>query len=171
MPIPRLLAVVLGLSLGCVVPSGIAQAIGTDEPPPEDSVTAITFQKGKKALATEDWLVAIPLFQSVVAAEPDNADAWNYLAYSHRRSGQLTPAFNAYRKALTLNPQHLGALSYLGEAYLQAGDIDQAQAQLQKLALFCGTTCTEYQALAEAIATHTGGSPSPPSTSPYKIDP
>jgi hypothetical protein len=40
---------------------------------------------------------------------------------------------------------------YLGEAYVIKGRLDLAQEQLQHIKSICGSTCEEYQDLAEAI--------------------
>jgi hypothetical protein len=40
---------------------------------------------------------------------------------------------------------------YLGEGYVAAGKMDLAKAQLTEIASRCGTTCEEYQELAEHI--------------------
>jgi tetratricopeptide (TPR) repeat protein len=51
---------------------------------------------------------------------PENADAWNLLAYCQRKTGKLDEAFLNYRKALDLKPEFPEAREYLGEAHLQA---------------------------------------------------
>jgi tetratricopeptide (TPR) repeat protein len=69
-------------------------------------------------------------FQSVVAVLPGNADAWQMLGYSLRMTDDLKGAFDAYWKALSIDPGHAGAHEYLGEAYLKAGKLEQAKAEL-----------------------------------------
>ena len=45
------------------------------------------------------------------------------------------------------------AREYLGEGYVAAGRVDLAKLQLTEIANRCGTTCEEYQELAEHIET------------------
>ena len=69
-------------------------------------------------------------FESVVAVLPQNADAWQMLGYARRMTDDLKGAFDAYWKALAIDPAHPGAHEYLGEAWLKAGKPDQAKAEL-----------------------------------------
>lgn len=88
----------------------------------------------------------------LVDAEPRNADAWNLLGFSHRKLGELNRAFKFYRRALELDSEHLGALEYLGELYVEIGDRAQARDHLNRLRELCGETCEEYRDLASALA-------------------
>ncbi len=69
-------------------------------------------------------------FQAVVAVMPAHADAWQMLGYSLRMTDDLKGSFDAYWKALSIDPEHVGAHEYLGEAWLKAGKLDQAKAEL-----------------------------------------
>ena len=62
--------------------------------------------------------------------DPTNADAWNMLGFSRRKTGDRQGAFDAYWKCLALKPDHIGAHEYMGEAYLEEGKIREAQAEL-----------------------------------------
>jgi hypothetical protein len=57
----------------------------------------------------------------------------------------------AYTRALTLDPQHTGALEYQGVLFVILGDLDKANSNLDKIEAICGTSCEEYEELAEAI--------------------
>ena len=70
----------------------------------------------------------------------------------YRRMGKAGPAFEAYAKALELNPKHMRALEYLGETYLLVGDLAQAKAQLALLKDLCRRRCKEADKLRKAIA-------------------
>jgi tetratricopeptide (TPR) repeat protein len=69
-------------------------------------------------------------FRAVVAVLPRNADAWQMLGYSLRMTDDLKGSFDAYWKALEIDPEHAGAHEYLGEAYLKAGKLEQAKGEL-----------------------------------------
>ena len=65
--------------------------------------------------------------------------------------GRLDEAIGYYRKALAIDPNFVLAREYLGEGYVAGGRIDLAKAELNEIARRCGTTCEEYQELAEHI--------------------
>ncbi len=68
------------------------------------------FGVGKSAIDSKDWAVAVRSFRKVVADNPKNADAYNYLGYASRWMGKYDDAFAAYGQALALDPAHKGAL-------------------------------------------------------------
>lgn len=107
---------------------------------------------GKRAAAAEDWKAAIAAFTQATGKEPNNADAYNYLAYSYRKSGDLDSAFKHYKEALRLDPKHRGAHEYIGEAYLKAGNLPKAEEHLKILDDICTFGCSEYSDLKMAIA-------------------
>ena len=57
----------------------------------------------------------------------------------------------AYKQALTLNPKHKGAHEYIGEAYIQMGQLDKAKEHLAILDKLCFFSCEEYRDLKKAI--------------------
>ena len=118
---------------------------------PVENARLDDFATGKKALEAKKWAEAASSFSKVVAQNPKNADAYNYLGYSNRWLGKYDEAFAAYNKALTLDPKHRGALEYSGIAYLKTSQKAQAEAQLAKLQAICGS-CEETTDLAKAIA-------------------
>ena len=109
------------------------------------------FDTGKKAIDAKNWAEAASNFAKVVAKDPKNADAYNYLGYANRWMGKYDEAFAAYGKALALAPNHKGALEYSGIAYLKTHQKAQADAQLAKLQAICAT-CEETRDLAKAVA-------------------
>ena len=94
---------------------------------------------------------AIPLLEKALAAEPKNADAYNYLGYSHRKLGDREKALVFYRKALEIKPGHRGANEYLGELYLEQGELEKAEERLAVLDKACFFGCDEYSDLKKAI--------------------
>ena len=55
-----------------------------------------------------------------------HADIYNLMGFSLRKTGDPKQAYTFYRKALDFNPEHKGALEYLGELYIETGQIDKA---------------------------------------------
>lgn len=136
---------VLGLAL-----AGAALAADIQTTPVQNAQID-DFAAGKKAIDAKNWAEAVSSFNKVVAKNPKNADAYNYLGYSNRWMGKYDEAFAAYDKALALDPKHKGALEYSGIAYLKTGKKAQAEAQLAKLQTICAN-CEETADLAKAIA-------------------
>ena len=112
------------------------------------------------AIEAGDYSRAIGLLEKVIASDPQNADAWNFLGFSQRNLKRLDQALDAYRKALAIDPEHLGANEYLGELYLQTGDLEKAKERLEKLDDVCTFGCDEFDDLKQAIkayeASHQG---------------
>ncbi len=85
-------------------------------------------------------------------ANPDTAEALNYRGYATRKLGRIDEGIAYYLKSLALAPNYAQVREYLGEAYVQKGDIASAKAQLRAIESICGTGCEEYRDLAKAIA-------------------
>lgn len=97
---------------------------------------------------------ALPVLAEVLQRNPQNADALNWLGYANRRLGRYDEAVGYYRQALAADPHHLGAREYLGEAYLEQGNVSAAQEQLAALEAACTLGCAELTALRTAIESH-----------------
>jgi Flp pilus assembly protein TadD len=107
-------------------------------------------------IRAEEWKEAIAVLRTIVATDGNDADALNLLGFSLRKSGDLENAEGFYLRALELNPGHKGANEYLGELYVEIGQIEKAKERLETLARLCGnTTCEEYEDLEKAIAAGT----------------
>jgi predicted Zn-dependent protease len=76
---------------------------------------------------------ALQRFQDAVKLDPTYFEAWNMAGFCSRKSGSVKAAFGYYDKALALRPDYEEAHEYLGEAYLQSGDVPKAKEQLQWL--------------------------------------
>jgi len=81
----------------------------------------------------------------------NNADVNNLLGYSSRKLKQYKPADTYYKKALKINPNHLGALEYQGELFVLTNKVSAAKKNLAKLEKLCGLKCGEYLDLKKAI--------------------
>lgn len=142
------------LTLALLAAAPPAAAVDVPEPAsvhrvaqPEDALVA----RAREAVAREDWPAAEQALVQARAIAPASADVHNLLGYAARRSGRLEEAFIHYREALRLDPNHLGAHEYVGEAWLLAGRPDQARLHLEALRRLCGTDCDEYRDLAGAL--------------------
>lgn len=107
--------------------------------------------EAEKAIKWENYEAAIPLLEKVVSADAKNADALNYLGYSHRKLGDFETSKSYYVKALDADPNHRGAHEYIGELYLQLDDLQSAEKHLDRLDSLCFFGCDEYYDLKEAV--------------------
>ena len=127
---------------------------------PSESVSAPTasapedadYAAGKRAVEAKNWRAALDAFNKVVATDPGNANAHNFLGYAYRKSGKLDLAFKHYEEALRLDPKHRGAHEYLGEAYLMVNNLAKAEEHLKVLDRLCLFGCEEYDDLKKAVA-------------------
>ena len=109
------------------------------------------YAAGVAAIKAERWGDAIKALERHLARSYRDADGQNWLAYANRKAGRLDEAFKHYKLALGFNPRHLGAHEYIGEAYVMAGQVQEARKHLEQLATLCGTQCEQYRDLAAAI--------------------
>jgi Tfp pilus assembly protein PilF len=132
---------------------GVAVAADTPSMPAPEAPDRMAL--ARSAIKAKDWKKAIAELSLAVKAEPKNADAHNLLAYSNRKQAQpnLPKAFEHYKIALQLDPQHKGAHEYIGEAYLMDKKPEEAEKHLATLEKLCGNkTCEEYADLAKSLA-------------------
>ena len=139
--------------------SGPAFGMGNDSsaPPAAKPAADPTFSRAKAMIEAKDYRGALPLLQQVVAKEPKNADAYNLMGYATRKSGDPNGSLQYYNYALTLDPKHLGANEYIGEAYLMLGQPQQAEQHLARLDSLCVFGCVEQRTLKAAIANYKAG--------------
>ena len=115
------------------------------------------FAQAKVAIEARNYAAALPLLQQVVAKDPQNADAYNLMGYATRKSGDPNGSLRYYTTALQIDPKHLGAHEYIGEAYLMLDRPQEAEQHLARLDSLCLFGCTEYRMLKTAIANYKAG--------------
>lgn len=104
-----------------------------------------------KAIEDRQFARAIPLLEGVTKREPSNADAYNWLAYAIRKSGDPARSIPLYERALSLDPKHRGAHEYIGEAYLALDNLPKAKEHLARLSRLCFFGCEQYTDLKKAV--------------------
>jgi tetratricopeptide (TPR) repeat protein len=77
--------------------------------------------------ARKDYLGALKKFESAVDANPEMAEAWNYIGYCRRQTGDYGGALGAYDEALRLKPGFPEAIEYRGHAYLGLSRVDDSK--------------------------------------------
>ncbi|HJQ55347.1 MAG TPA: tetratricopeptide repeat protein [Vineibacter sp.] len=115
------------------------------------------FENAKAAIHHKQYSNAIGWLQRVVAAEPNNPEAYNLLGFATRKSGNPAGSLAHYQKALSLDPKHLGAHEYIGEAYLMLDQPQRAEEHLARLDQLCTFGCKEHRELKAAIANYKKG--------------
>jgi Flp pilus assembly protein TadD len=120
-----------------------ALAVETNEAPDLAAVRAKIKAKDFKGALDE----LMPMLQST-----QHADVYNLIGFSLRKSGDHDRAYTFYRKALELDPEHKGALEYLGELYVETGQVDKAREHVVILKRLCPAGCEELADLEAAIA-------------------
>src|SRR5262245_55331159 len=135
----------LGLSFAVLLMSsaGAVDNITTRDAPDLTAVRAkIKAQDFKGALA--ELTPMLTTYQ--------HADVYNLMGFSLRKTGDTKQAFTFYRKALDFNPQPKGALEYLGELYVETGQLDKAKETVATLRKLCPSGCEELSDLEKAIS-------------------
>lgn len=112
------------------------------------------FAQGVAKAKAGDYAGAVASLGAALAKDPKNADTLNYLGYSTRKLGQFDKAKGYYDRALAIDPDHRGAHEYLGELFLQTGNLAGAEAHLKKLDSLCLFGCSEYTELKNQIAAY-----------------
>ena len=104
-----------------------------------------------QAIDSREYGRAIPMLEEIVTRQPGNANAYNWLAYATRKNGDPAKSIPIYQKALALDPKHLGAHEYIGEAYLALDDLPRAKDHLARLNRLCLFGCEQYTDLKKAV--------------------
>ena len=139
----RALAAVLIAAAGHTSSAGAVDNVTSRDAP---DLTAV-----RAAIKAKDYQGAIALLTPMLKTV-QHADVYNLMGFSLRKSGDQKQAFTFYRKALDFNPEHLGALEYLGELYVETGQMEKARENLAALQRLCPSGCEEREDLEHAIA-------------------
>jgi tetratricopeptide (TPR) repeat protein len=115
------------------------------------------FVTAKNLIDKRNYRDAFPLLQRVVTKDPNNADAYVLMGYAVRKSGDANASLQFYNQALSLDPKHIGAHEYIGEAYLMLDRPQEAEQHLARLNSICLFGCTEYKMLKTAVANYKAG--------------
>lgn len=147
----RFCTLFLGAALLAATPTiGYAAGSGDDTEASEPSVRD-NYRSAVRAVEAKNFRKAISLLNKVIDEKPRHPDALNYLGFSHRKLGDYARGVTYYKKALSLEADHKGANEYLGQAYVELGNMVGAEKQLTTLKSICGTRCDEYKSLKAAI--------------------
>jgi len=127
-----------------------SQAIWAADTTPSTPPPPSELKQARALIEKKDWTGAADVLGSFTRSNPSNADGFNLLGYSLRHLKRYDDALAAYNKALTLDPKHRGAHEYIGEAYIELGQLDKAKQHLDALDKICTFSCEEYRDLKKA---------------------
>jgi tetratricopeptide (TPR) repeat protein len=104
-------------------------------------------------IKAKDWPAAIRDLNAMIEEGVlQQADVYSLLGFSLGKSGDYEKAYTFYRKALEFEPNHEGALEYLGELYVERGEMAKAREHVSLLTRLCPAGCEELDDLRAAIA-------------------
>ncbi|HVM85448.1 MAG TPA: tetratricopeptide repeat protein [Candidatus Binatia bacterium] len=126
-------------------------AFAADDTVTPDNAANPDFSSVKSLVDSGKYADAMPQLMALDKASPNNPDILNLIGFSLRKTGHADEALDYYNRALSLQPNHLGANEYLGELYLEMKQPAKAEERLAVLQKACGD-CEEYQELKEKIA-------------------
>lgn len=167
-------AVIVGLALPAA-----AIAAGSDSstaPAPTETTTKckkteVWDKKTKKCVAAQSGqLDNDTLYQAAreiaYAGRPDDAlvvlsamtegetdRVLTYMGFANRKAGRVDVGMKYYQAALIKNPDNILARSYMGQGYVEAGQIVLASAQLDEIVARGGAGTWPEQSLRRAIRT------------------
>ena len=130
-----------------------ATAKAADPTPNPPAVKKLTefISEAESLVKQKNFTQAMTVLTQADKTYPNNADINNWLGFSSRNLKQFSASAKYYQKALRINPNHLGALEYQGELFIQTKKIASAKKNLAKLERLCGKNCEEYLDLKKAI--------------------
>ena len=87
-------------------------------------------EDGKSKNAEKKFKHALEASEQAVALDDRYHEAWNLVGYTARKTGDYDKSFKAYERCLDIKPDYAPAREYLGEAWLDKGDVKKAHDQL-----------------------------------------
>jgi cytochrome c-type biogenesis protein CcmH/NrfG len=136
------------VSLGLAPALMPAPALAVDNMESSDAPDLASVRAKIKA---QDYAAALAELRDL-AEDTQQADVYNLLGFTLRKTGDFKTSLTYYTKALELQPEHKAAREYLGELYVQTGNMDRAKEQLAVLAKLCPAGCEEREDLQKAIS-------------------
>jgi cytochrome c-type biogenesis protein CcmH/NrfG len=138
-------SLVSAVALATLGPS-LALAVDTVTSPDAPDLTSV-----RASIKAKDYQAALAQLK-VLADTHQHADVYSLMGFSLRKTGDYPTALTFYKKALDFDANHKGAREYLGELYVETGDLARAREQLAVLENLCPQGCEEREDLEKALA-------------------
>jgi Flp pilus assembly protein TadD len=116
-----------------------------------ESTDAPDLSSVRAKIKANDYAAALAELRDL-AEDTQQADVYNLLGFTLRKTGDFKTSLTYYTKALELKPDHKAAREYLGELYVETGNMKKAKEQLAILAKLCPGGCEEREDLQKAIS-------------------
>jgi tetratricopeptide (TPR) repeat protein len=140
------LTLVIGLGLAPVLVTAPAYAVDNMTSTDAPDLTSV-----RAKLKAKDYAAALTELRDM-AEDVQQADVYNLLGFALRKTGDFKTSLTYYTKALEMQPDHKAAREYLGELYVETGNMEKAKEQLAALARLCPGGCEEREDLQKAIS-------------------
>lgn len=98
------------------------------------TISNFTYGRAMGFLQNGKYEQAIQDLKQVVAVQPDNVDAYNYMGNAYLKLNKTSEAIATFTLAARLNPAAPDSYNNLANAYLQANNYDAAETQLKRAA-------------------------------------
>jgi tetratricopeptide (TPR) repeat protein len=139
------MTLVVGLGLAPALMPAPAFAVDNIESTDAPDLTSV-----RAKIKSADYAAALAELRDL-AEDTQQADVYNLLGFTLRKTGDFKTSLTYYTKALELQPDHKAAHEYLGELYVEAGNIEKAKEQLALLGKLCPGGCEERDDLQKVI--------------------
>jgi cytochrome c-type biogenesis protein CcmH/NrfG len=140
------MTLVAGLSLAPALIRAPAYAVDNMSSTDAPDLTSV-----RAKIKAKDYTAALAELRDL-AEDTQQADVYNLLGFTLRKTGDFKTSLTYYTKALELQPDHKPAREYLGELYVETGNLAKAKEQLAILAKLCPSGCEEREDLQKAIS-------------------
>ncbi len=141
-----------GICLAALLATVSSTSFSTPAPTPINAASRAMQAEAERLVAAGQLEDAIGYFESALAADPRNADAYVGLGGIARTQQLPGKAIAYYREASQLAPDNRAALLGSGEAMLDRGATDRAREQLARLQALCADQpCAEARTLGERL--------------------
>ncbi|MBO9711831.1 tetratricopeptide repeat protein [Sphingomonas sp.] len=131
----------------------VSSALNAQRPDDQiDAKSIALLQQGRAAQTAGNLDGATDLYETALAVDPRNRQAFVALAEVARAKGLPGKAIRFYQEALLLEPNDVSTLRGQGEAMMAKGAVEKAKENLAKIQGLCRSTCQDATVLAAAIA-------------------
>ena len=139
------IALALGVAMLLASSPSLAVDSGVSEGAPDLTVV-------RAKIKAKDFSSALVDLSGMIDKGAQHADVYNLMGFSLRKTGDYARALTFYKKALDFDADHKGAHEYLGELYVETGQLQKAREHLAILERLCPQGCEEREDLTQAIA-------------------
>ena len=119
-------ALLVALGFAAILPLAPAYAVDNIESSDAPDLTSV-----RAKIKAQDYAGALAELRNI-AEDTQQADVYNLLGYTLRKTGDFKTSLTDYTKALELQPDHKAAHEYLGELYIPDGGYGEGQATARR---------------------------------------